>query len=98
MLISKPVSITDDILQANQRWFVVCDSDGSAAPEDRVWTVSRSKNKMGWNTDSGFPGYGLTTAEAEELAYGANLVFAVQKSITTTDGANFAAAVKGSMT
>jgi hypothetical protein len=34
--------------------------------------LSRDPNTTGWNTDSGHPGYGLTKADAEELANAAN--------------------------
>jgi hypothetical protein len=56
-------------------WFVVADEYcGDPSPEELVWTVSKNPKITGWNTDSGYPGYGLTKADAEELAFAANLI------------------------
>jgi hypothetical protein len=53
------------------RWYVVaCDPD--ADPEEKVWTVSPWADDTGWETDGGFPGYGLKKAQAQELADAAN--------------------------
>jgi hypothetical protein len=41
-------------------------------PDASVWTVSRDPNDIGWETDSGCPGYGLIKNDAEELANAAN--------------------------
>lgn len=41
--------------------------------DEEVWTVSKT-DKPGWNTDCGYSGYGLTKADAEELAEAANLI------------------------
>lgn len=58
-------------------WHVVAEhSDADTASE--VWTVSRDPRSCGWETDSGFSGYGLTKSDAEELANGANLVAAAK--------------------
>ena len=56
-----------------QRWYVVC-SEYAVDPQkrERIWTVSRKKNVEGWETDAGCPRYGLTYAQAEELAAAAN--------------------------
>jgi hypothetical protein len=57
------------------RWYVVRDSMCSYDIRDeeaRVWTLSLSPTETGWNTDSGYSGYGLTYAEACELADAAN--------------------------
>ena len=58
-------------------WYAVCDENCSYDKGDErnmanVWTVSRDQFKPGWCTDSGFPGYGLTRADAEFLAAAAN--------------------------
>lgn len=54
-------------------WYVVVDDYCSDPhPDELVWTVSKDPKKTGWNTDSGYPGYALTRADAEELAYAAN--------------------------
>jgi hypothetical protein len=53
------------------RWHVVA-FDETAEPHERVWTVSRDPTKTGWETDAGYEGYGLTKAEAQELANAAN--------------------------
>lgn len=89
--------VLEEDIKANPRWFVVCDKDSDQDPEGRIWTVSHSANEPGWNTDSGFPGYGLTKKEADELAFGANLVAAYEKYATTPDGAKTVAIFKGLM-
>jgi len=65
------------------KWHVVVDGDCSY-PDDRdarVWTLSRNKDYTGWETDSGFNGYGLTKADAEELASAANRIEALEKAL-----------------
>jgi hypothetical protein len=52
-------------------WYVVTVAV-DPEPEERVWTVSRDPDRPGWETDGGYPGYGLTRAEAEELVAAAN--------------------------
>jgi len=37
-----------------------------------VWTVTKTEGVPGWVTDGGYPGYGLTKAEAQFLADAAN--------------------------
>ena len=56
------------------RWYATVDSSCCYPddPDARVWTVSRDPHATGWRTDSGHDGYGLTKAEAEELANAAN--------------------------
>jgi hypothetical protein len=57
------------------RWYVVRDADCSYDIDDEeatVWTLSRSPYETGWGTDSGYSGYGLTYAEARELADAVN--------------------------
>ena len=39
--------------------------DRSADPGQRVWTLSGHPDRTGWETDSGFDGYGLRKADAE---------------------------------
>ena len=52
-----------------KKWYVVVDENCSyPEPHEHVWTVSRDPNETGWNTDSGFNGYGLTKADAAEAA------------------------------
>ena len=56
------------------KWYVTIDKQSSYIdePDECVWTVSRDPNTTGWCTDSGYSGYGLTKADAEELANAAN--------------------------
>ena len=50
-------------------WYVVVDENCTEpTPDEKVWTLSRNPKRPGWETDCGFPGYGLTKADAEELA------------------------------
>jgi hypothetical protein len=58
------------------KWFVTVDkySDHIDEPEARVWTVSKDPNNDGWETDGGYPGYGLPKKDAEELANAANRI------------------------
>lgn len=61
------------------RWYVVRDDMCSYEiddPEAEVWTLSLDPNETGWCTDSGYGGYGLTKALAEELASAANAAYA----------------------
>jgi len=55
-------------------WFATCDEWSSKDPEAQIWTLSEDPAKTGWETDNGFPGYGLTKAKAELLANAANLM------------------------
>lgn len=61
---------------ALSKWYVVCNDDCSYEGDERdaeaVWTLSKNPTEEGWRTDSGYPGYGLTRADAEELANAAN--------------------------
>lgn len=55
------------------KWYVVVDDYcTNPHPDDAVWTISRNSSEPGWNTDSGFCGYGLVRVDAEELANAAN--------------------------
>ncbi len=60
------------------RWYVVCWADTYSDEPERpdegsaVWTVSQDPTVEGWTTDCGHPGYGLTYAQARELADAAN--------------------------
>lgn len=59
--------------EEKQRWYVVqCEYASDTSKACRNWTVSRDPNKPGWETDCGYPGYGLTYAQAKELADAAN--------------------------
>ena len=60
-------------MTSKPRWHVVC-SPFAVDPQhnERIWTVSRKRNEAGWVTDGGIPGYGLTHAQASELAIAAN--------------------------
>ena len=56
------------------KYYVVADGclsdpDDSAA---RIWTLSKDPENTGWETDSGYSGYGLLKEEAEFLALAAN--------------------------
>lgn len=65
-------------------WYVVVDPNCSyPEPDEYVWTISRDPNETGWETDSGFNGYGLLKADAEELANAAN---EIERLITERDG------------
>jgi len=59
------------------RWYVIVDSSCSYLddPDAKVWTLSRDPDETGWRTDSGHNGYGLTKADAEELANSANEIY-----------------------
>ena len=58
------------------KWFVTVDKYSSHIdePEARVWTVSKDPNNDGWETDGGYPGYGLPKKDAEELANAGNRI------------------------
>ena len=58
------------------KWFVVADKYRSQPddPDDCVWTLSRNPDEIGWETDSGCPGYGLLKKDAEELVGAANRI------------------------
>lgn len=67
-------------------WYVTCfdelHRDGlKANPEEAIWTVSKDPEDEGWNTDCGQLGYGLTKADAQELADAANVVAAAKQQI-----------------
>ena len=74
MVIADLLSATD----VPQHWHVVGQDKSRymepLEPNARVWTVSADPTRTGWNTDSGYPGYGLLKTQAEELASAANLV------------------------
>jgi hypothetical protein len=56
-----------------KKWYVVVDSWAREENYDNaIWTVSDKPDEPGWETDSGYPSYGLLKAEAEELANAAN--------------------------
>ena len=65
------------------KWYVTIDKQSSYIddPDECVWTVSRDPNTTGWCTDSGYSGYGLTKADAEELANAANEIERLRKII-----------------
>ena len=56
------------------KYYVVADecSSDPADSEARIWTLSKHPENTGWETDSGFSGYGLLKEEAEFLALAAN--------------------------
>ncbi len=55
------------------KWHVVCSEFATDPKEsDEIWTVSRDPKAEGWTTDCGQNGYGLTYADAKELADAAN--------------------------
>jgi hypothetical protein len=55
------------------RWYVVAvDYRDDLTEDDAVWTLSRDPDTTGWETDGGTSGYGLTFADAKELADAAN--------------------------
>lgn len=59
-------------------WHVVCDPNATnPKPGDPIWTVSRDPKRTGWETDSGYWGYGLTLNEAMVLASSANTCEAI---------------------
>ena len=60
-----------------EKWFAVCETgtcydEGQERDAARTWTVSRSHQEVGWNTDGGYEGYGLTREDAQFLADAAN--------------------------
>lgn len=46
------------------KWYAVQDKDASLKDSDS-YTLSLDKNECGWNTDSGYGGYGLPKKLAE---------------------------------
>jgi hypothetical protein len=58
------------------KWYVTADKNNNLKndPDQSIWTVSRDPIETGWETDSGCPGYGLTKADAQELANAANRI------------------------
>ena len=58
-------------------YYIVCDRNCSY-PDDHkaVWTISDDPRQTGWNTDSGYAGYGLTKAAAQFLCDAANAAVA----------------------
>ena len=67
------------------KWYVTIDKHSSHIddPDECVWTVSRDLGCTGWNTDSGHSGYGLTKADAEELANAANEIERLRAALRT---------------
>ncbi len=57
-------------------WHIHVDRDdryfGDDPDNERWWTITQYPGQPGWNTDSGFPGYGLTKAAAQFLRDAAN--------------------------
>ena len=49
------------------RLYVVASED-DADPEESVWTLSNDPERTGWETDSGFSGYGLPKSLAMAIA------------------------------
>jgi hypothetical protein len=65
------------------KWFVTVDKYCSYPnPEEHVWTISRDPNDTGWETDSGYSGYGLLKKDAEELANAANRIEKLEAALT----------------
>ena len=58
------------------KWFVTVDKHCMYPndPDAYVWTLSHDPNETGWETDSGYSGYGLLKRDAEELANAANRI------------------------
>jgi len=59
------------------RWYVVrsnlaSQNDDEPYEERQIWTISKDPERCGWETDSGYDGYGLTKKDADELANAAN--------------------------
>lgn len=44
-------------------------ADGSLSAREETWTVSTDPKAPGWNTDGGHPGYGISKADAELIAF-----------------------------
>lgn len=55
-------------------WYVVADHvDFDSNPGDlAVWTLSKDPKECGWDTDNGYPRYGLPKHVAQFLADAAN--------------------------
>ena len=72
------------------KWFVVADEYRSQPddPENCVWTLSRNPDEIGWETDSGFPGYGLLKKDAEELAGAANRIEKLEAALRQIEHEN----------
>jgi hypothetical protein len=64
------------------RWFVVTERKQypgeTDISEEQCWTISREEGVSGWENDGGYIGYGLTKADAEELANAANAAWALR--------------------
>ena len=58
------------------KWFVTVDKHCMYPndPDAYVWTLSHDPNETGWETDSGYSGYGLLKRDAEELANAADRI------------------------
>ena len=65
-----------------KRWYVTrSHADETSDPRflEAIWTVSLDPTQEGWITDSGCGGYGLTFAQATELADAANAMWLKNK-------------------
>jgi hypothetical protein len=45
--------------------YAVCDAMAYDPNNNEVWTISEDPNKAGWETDSGYSGYGLPKEKAD---------------------------------
>ncbi len=52
-------------------WYVVA-FQSDANPDEAVWTVSEHLYRLGWRTQGGEPGYGLTKQSAEYIVKALN--------------------------
>lgn len=66
-------------------WYVVAYERDDIEPGDKIWTLSKDPKVTGWNTDCGFPGYGLLKEDAEELANAANEAEAKKSEVAADD-------------
>lgn len=67
--------MSDDV-----KFYAVCSKHAEASDLERdIWTVSTNPDQAGWQTDAGFPGYGLTRRMAQFLADAANVAWAAGK-------------------
>tara|TARA_R110000822_G_scaffold117943_3_gene250495 strand:- start:655 stop:945 length:291 start_codon:yes stop_codon:yes gene_type:complete len=64
------------------KWYVTVDKYCSYPDENSaVWTLSRDPDVTGWETDSGFSGYGMLKADAEELANAADRIEELENAL-----------------
>lgn len=67
-------------------WFatnVKYPDDGTMAPDDEqaTWTVSTDPDRAGWRHDGGYPGYGVSEANARLMAAAPDLLYSLKECV-----------------